>query len=156
MENFFNYIAKPVSSEDVDIWFRINNIIPEKLELYSDFSFSLYNLILETYLGDDDNVETKVSLSEEDKQKHFEWCWNQTISAFNKEEIFFNQEGEHYEYFSSFFIDLFYTQNETKIKDSIGKFFDDLFDRKKTFTKSDLDMILSIYKSLDKNLNLKY
>jgi hypothetical protein len=154
MENFFNYIAKPMSPEDVDIWFRINNIIPEKLELYSDFSFSLYNLVLETYLGDDDNNDVRVSLSEEDKIKHFEWCWKKTIEGFKREEIVFNELGEHYEYFLSFFIDIFYNQTDIKIKNSIGTFFNDLFDRKKAFTKSDLDMIASIYKSLDKNINL--
>jgi hypothetical protein len=105
-------------------------------------------------LGDDDRLETKITLSEEDKIKHFEWCWNETIKNFKKEEIDFNKEGEHYEYFLSFFSDIFYNQKEIKIKSSIGTFFNDLFDRKKTFTKSDLDMILSIYKSLDKNINL--
>lgn len=140
--------------EDVDIWFRVNNIIPEKMDLYYDFSYSLYQLILETYLGDEYSNETKIVLSDEDKKTHFEWCWNKTIDNFGKEEIEFNKEGEHYEYFLSFFIEIFYNQKEDKIKDSIGVFFDDLFDRKKPFTKSDLDMVSSIYKSLDKNMNL--
>ena len=48
--------------------------------------------------------------------------------------------------------DIFYNQGEDKVKDSIGSFFTDLFNMKKTFTKSDLDMILTIYKILDKNL----
>ena len=154
MENYFNYITKPMKPEDVDIWFRVNNIIPEKMNLYYDFSYSLYQLILETYLGDEYSNETKIVLSDEDKKTHFEWCWNKTIDNFEKEEIGFNKEGEHYEYFLSFFVEIFYNQKEDKIKDSIGVFFDDLFDRKKPFTKSDLDMISSIYKSLDKNMNL--
>lgn len=53
MENFFNYITKPLNPEDVDIWFRANNIIPEKLELFSDFSHSLYLIVVETYLGEE-------------------------------------------------------------------------------------------------------
>ena len=138
--------------DDVDIWFRVNNIIPEKMDLYYDFSFSLYYLILDTYLGDDKNSETKIVLSDEDNLKHFEWCWNKTIENFQKEEITFNKKGDHYEYFLSFFTDIFYNQKENKIKSSIGTFFNDLFDRKKPFTKSDLDMISSIYKSLDKNM----
>jgi hypothetical protein len=32
--NFFNYITKNLDPEEVDIWFRVNNIIPEKMELY--------------------------------------------------------------------------------------------------------------------------
>lgn len=140
--------------DDVDIWFRVNNIIPEKMDLYYDFSFSLYYLILDTYLGDDKNTETKIILSEEDNLKHFEWCWNKTIENFQKEEIIFNKKGEHYDYFLSFFTDIFYNQKENKIKSSIGTFFGDLFDRKKPFTKSDLDMISTIYKSLDKNMSV--
>lgn len=154
MENFFNYIAKPMDPEDVDIWFRVNNIIPEKLELYYDFSLSLYYLIIDTYLGDEKNGETTVILSEEDNQKHFLWCWKKTIENFGREEIMFNDEGEHFEYFSSFFLDIFYNQKEKKIKESIGTFFKDLFDVKKPFTKSDLDLISSIYKSLDKNMSV--
>ena len=77
--------------DDVDIWFRVNNIIPEKMDLYYDFSFSLYYLILDTYLGDDKNSETKIVLSDEDNLKHFEWCWNKTIENFQKEEITFNK-----------------------------------------------------------------
>jgi len=154
MENFFNYIAKPMNPDDVDVWFRVNNIIPEKMDLYYDFSFSLYFLVLETYLGEEKSNETKVTLSDEDKTKHFDWCWNKTIGNFKKEEITFNLKGDHYEYFLSFFTEIFYNQKESRIKDSIGTFFNDLFDRQKPFTKSDLDMILSIYKSLDKNMNV--
>ena len=51
MENLFKYLSKPLTSDDVDVWFRINNIIIEKLELYSDFFHSLINIICETYLG---------------------------------------------------------------------------------------------------------
>ena len=140
--------------EDVDLWFRVNNIIPEKMDLYYDFSFSLYYLILDTYLGDDKNGETQIILSEEDNLKHFEWCWNKTVENFRKEEISFNKRGDHYDYFLSFFSEIFYNQKENRIKSSIGTFFNDLFDRKKPFTKSDLDMISSIYKSLDKNMSV--
>jgi uncharacterized protein YpuA (DUF1002 family) len=71
---------------------------------------------------------------------------------FQKENINFYKKGEHFDYFKSFFDDIFYNQGEDKVKDSIGSFFTDLFNMKKTFTKSDLDMILTIYKTLDKNL----
>lgn len=124
------------------------------MDLYYDFSFSLYYLVLDTYLGDDKHGETQIVLSEEDNLKHFEWCWNKTIENFQKEEISFNKKGDHYDYFLSFFTDIFYNQKESKIKSSIGTFFNDLFDRKKPFTKSDLDMISSIYKSLDKNMSV--
>jgi hypothetical protein len=155
MENFFNYIIKPVPDDEVDIWFRMNNIIPEKMELFSDFSVSLYDLMDETYLGDDkQSYETKIVLNQDDKTKHFEWCWNKVIENFSKEGLFFTSKGEHFDYFKTFFYDIFYNQNEQQIKKSVKEFLIELFDRKKPFTKSDLDMILVIYKMLDKSLKV--
>jgi len=152
MENFFNYISKPLLPEEVDLWFTSNNIIPEKLELYSDFTHSLNNLIFNTYLGESSINETKITLSESDDRNHFEWCWNRTIDNFSKESIGFDKDGEHFDYFESFFGETFYNQKDTKVKSSIGVFFTDLFNNDKTFTKSDLDMITTIYKLLDKYL----
>ena len=152
--NFFNYITKQLNKEEVDIWFRINNIIPEKMELYYDFCNSLYLKITETYLGDSDIGETKISMTDEDKEKHFNWCWKKVLEDFQKEEIIFEEDGDHYLYFKIFFDEIFYKQDDKKIRDSIDIFFRDVFDFDKTFTRSDLDMILEIYKNLDKNLNV--
>jgi hypothetical protein len=152
MENFFNYISKPLTPEDVDIWFRVNNIIFEKLELYSDFSHSLNQLMLQTYLGENTtSIETKINLSADDNQKHFEWCWVKTIENFKQENITFSTKGEHLDYFKSFFDEVFYNQKEIRVRQSIGNFFTELFNVKKPFTKSDLDMVSTIYKVLDKN-----
>jgi hypothetical protein len=155
MENFFNYVTKPLPPEDVDIWFKGNNIIPEKLELYSDFSHSLNLLIIDTYLGEQpQSNETKITLTEEDNTKHFEWCWDKQIESFKKEGVSFDNRGEHFGYFKSFFDEIFYNQKEEKIRKSIESFFNDLFDMKKPFTKSDLDMVSTIYKMLDKHMVL--
>ena len=155
MENFFNYISKPVPPDEVDVWLKMNNIIPEKMELFSDFSQSLYELIKMKYLGESVNsIETKITLTNEDKKKHFEWCWNKTIENFKKEGLFFNLKGEHFDYFKIFFDDIFYNQKEERIKNSVKNFFDELFDIKKPFTKSDLDMIVVLYKLLDKSLKI--
>jgi hypothetical protein len=154
MENFYSWMIKPVSSEDVEIWFNMNNMIPEKRELFRDFTFSLYKLIESTYLGNewDEVNETTVTLSQEEKQRHFDWCWVKTIDNFKKENIGFNQKGEHREYFNQFFMDLFYNAEKKEIVTNIEKFFIELFDVKKSFTKSDLDMITDVYKRLNKNL----
>jgi hypothetical protein len=152
MDNFFNYISKPLLPEDVDVWFRVNNIISEKLELYSDFTHSLNILIIETYLGESESKETNIVLTEDDDKHHFEWCWDKVITNFNQENIKFNKRGEHYDYFDSFFNETFYHQKDVKIKSSIGYFFTDLFNLEKVFTKSDLDMITTIYKLLDKQM----
>ena len=155
MENFFNYISKPVPNDEVDIWLKMNNILPEKLELFSDFTQSLYDLIRETYLGETtESYDTKILMTPEDNKKHFEWCWNRTIENFRKEGLLFNIKGDHYVYFETFFEDTFYYQKEQKIKNSVKDFFNVLFDLKKPFTKSDLDMISVIYKMLDKSLKV--
>ena len=155
MENFFNYITKSLNHEEVDVWFRVNNIYPEKLELFSDFTHSLNILIVDTFLGDEnESTETKINLSEEDNKKHFEWCWNKVVDNFNKEKIIFEKKGEHYNYFESFFFEIFYNQKEKELRLSIEKFFNDLFNTKTPFTKSDLDMIGTIYKLLDKNMSV--
>ena len=135
--------------------FNLYKLYCLKMDLYYDFTFSLYYLIVETYLGDDDNgSETKINMTDEDKKNHFQWCWKKTIENFNKESLIFNEKGDHLDYFLDFFMEIFYLQKEDKIKNSIPTFFTDVFDRKKPFTKSDLDMISSIYKSLDKNILL--
>ena len=153
MDNFFNYITKNLDPEEVDIWFRGNNIIPEKMELYYDFSYSLFLLIKKTYLGDNQsNNETKVEMTDEDNTKHFKWCWDKTLYNFKKESIEFQDKGDHYDYFQSLFGELYYKQNKDAVRNSIDMFFNDLFSREKPFTQVDLDLIYNIYKTLDKNL----
>jgi hypothetical protein len=150
--NFFNYITKQLQKDEVDIWLKTNNIIPEKMELYYDFCNSLYLKITETYLGGSEDSETKITMTNEDKLNHFNWCWDKVLEDFKKEEILFEKNGDHYEYFKIFYDEIFYKQDDTKIRNSIDIFFRDVFDFEKSFTRSDLDMILEIYKNLDKNL----
>jgi DnaJ-class molecular chaperone len=150
-------MIKPVSNDDVEIWFNMNNMVPEKRELFSDFTFSLYFLIRDTYLGDEfsETQETKVILSEEEKKNHFDWCWKKTIENFSKENVVFNKNGEHRDYFEQFFTDLFYNAEKKEIAENISKFFVEVFNENKAFTKSDLDMMTDIYKRLNKNLKQK-
>jgi hypothetical protein len=155
MENLFNYISKQVDPEEVDIWFKVNNIIPEKMELYYDFCYSLFSLMVTTYLGGSpDTSETGVIMNEEENLQHFKWCWSKNIENFKREEINFNDEGEHFNYFYSLFTEVFYTQKREDLRNSINDFFDDLFNREKPFTQVDLDLVYNLYKSLDKNIVL--
>jgi len=155
MENFFKWLVIPVPKDELETYFNMNNINREKVDLFSDILISLNNTITKTYLGDSENSSLSVEYSDEDKEKHFDWCWNKTLSNFSKEGINFEIKGEHYDYFKTFFEDIFYNQNEKNIRESIGKFLTDLFNTEKPFTKSDLDMIYAIYKNLDKTLSIK-
>jgi hypothetical protein len=155
MENLFNYISKQVDPEEVDIWFKVNNIIPEKMELYYDFCYSLFSLMVTTYLGGfAETSETGVLMNEEENLQHFKWCWSKNIENFKREEINFNDEGEHFNYFYTLFTEVFYTQKREDLRNSINDFFDDLFNREKPFTQVDLDLVYNLYKSLDKNIVL--
>ena len=154
MENFISRAMRPVNHEDVETWFNINNMIFEKRQLFSDFTFCLFDLISETYLGDDDDSpsETRLIMNQDEKLLHFDWCWKKTIENFGKENIRFHIEGEHKDYYQTFFMDLFYNADDKVISNNIINFFKVLFDENKIFTKSDLDMMTDIYKLLNKNL----
>jgi hypothetical protein len=153
MDNFLNYITKNLDPEQVDIWFRVNNIIPEKMDLYYDLSYSLYLLIKTTYLGyDDDFNETKVRMTSEDNQNHFDWCWNKTIENFTKEKIYFKEKGNHYEYFWNFFFEAFYLINMDEKTIRIREYFYKLFDFRYRKSRSELDILTEVYKLMEQNL----
>jgi len=150
MENFFNWMTKPLPKDEIIIWFNIHNMTYEKIELYGDFFKSLNYIIMDTYLGDNTS-ETKIFLSNEDNLSHFEWCWNKIIENFKRENIIIKSDGEHKDYFQSFFIDTFYNQKESNLKKSIPKFLNEIFEVGMTYSKSDLDLLTELYKLIEKN-----
>ena len=154
MENFFNWMSKPIPTDEVVIWFNVHNMVYERIELYGDIFKTLNHIIMDTYMGEPigSSSETKISLTQEDKDLHFEWCWNKTVENFKKENININQTGNHKDYFKSFYMDTFYNQYEKSVKESIPVFLDEIFDIFKPFSKSDLDMITEMYKLLEKNV----
>jgi hypothetical protein len=151
MENFFNWMSKPVPQEDIIIWFNIHNMIYEKIELYGDIFKSLNQTIVDTYMGDESN-ETRIIMSIEEKKSHFNWCWNKTIENFSKENIKITPKGTHKDYFEDFYLDTFYNPTEKNIKEAIPNFISDVFDVDKPFTKSDLDVLTELYKLLENNM----
>jgi hypothetical protein len=143
-------MAKPLPKDEIIIWFNIHNMTYEKIELYGDIFKSLNQIIVDTYLGDDISV-TKIILSYDDKISHFEWCWKKMINDFRRENILIKYDGEHKEYFKSFYIDTFYNQKEDSVKKSIPKFLREIFDVDYMYSKSDLDLLTELYKLIEKN-----
>jgi hypothetical protein len=143
-------MAKPLPKDEIIIWFNIHNMTYEKIELYGDIFKSLNQIIVDTYLGDDISV-TKIILSDEDKTSHFEWCWKKMINDFRRENISIKYDGEHKEYFKSFYMETFYNQKENSVKESIPKFLKDIFDVHYIYSKSDLDLLTELYKLIEKN-----
>jgi len=103
MENFFNWMIKPISKEEVIIWFNIHNMNYEKIELYGDVFKTLNYIINDTYMGIDSG-ETKINLSEEEKYQHFDWSWNKMVDNFKEENVSIKREGDHKDYFQTFYI----------------------------------------------------
>jgi hypothetical protein len=155
-KGFFDWLAKPMEQEDIDAWFLANNIIPEYTELFRDFCMGFIKLLKETYLGDEESTNNKsgVVMSEKQKKEHFKWCWNRVINNFNKENINFIFVDDDYYYFESFFYDIFYKQEDTKIKESIDNFFSQLFDDKYKKAKSDIEVFTDIYKAFERSLKI--
>lgn len=154
MENFFNWMTTPIPEDELIVWFNVHNMHYEKIDLYGDIFKSLYFIISDTFMGNDD-YETKIDLTYEDNEKHFEWCWSEMIKNFEKEHIFISLEGKHKDYFKSFFLDTFYDNTQKTIKDAIPSFIKDVFELSTHFTKSDLEILTEIYYLLDKNISYR-
>jgi hypothetical protein len=146
-DGYLDFITSENYKNQIDIWYRSYNINREKIELFYDFLTSLYNLVNETYLGNDVIVE------EFDQKNHFAWCWDRTIDNFNKEKIFFKERGAHFEYFWNLFLEAFYTKKDNDEIVRIPDYLFKLFNFKHKKTRSELDILSELYKLL--NLSLK-
>ena len=147
--DLIEFVSKPMRPEDVLLLYRVNNIIPEKTELYLDFIQALYNTITSTYLGDD-------VMDGKDIKKHFGWCWNQVLTSFRKEHIYFEDNIEMYSYFSSLFTESFY-EEEDKSEDNIKAlmdFWEDTFTYSSVKTRSELETLFDLYKLFDKSIHV--
>jgi hypothetical protein len=133
----------------LEIWFKAYNISREKLELFHDFIFSLHDLIDMTFLGID------VLEKEIDQKGHFNWCWKKTIENFDKEKIHFKENGDHFIYFWNFFYEAFYFSKLENQKDKIPSYIEKVFEFQTKKTKSELEVLLEIYKILNQNLKNK-
>ena len=151
MENFFNWMSKTIPEEEVLVWFNVHNMNYEKIELFGDIFKSLNQTVVDTYMGENDG-ETKITLTQQDKENHFEWCWTTVVKNFKKEEIHIKIEGDHKEYFKQFFLDSFYNQSQENVRISIPEFLNDIFNVQKPFSKSDLDILTELYKLIEKNM----
>lgn len=154
MDHFFNWLTKPMSQDEVDVWYKANNILPELTELFRDFCFSLHNLVINTYLGNShgNSNETKIGMTDEEKIEHFKWCWKQTIENFKKENIKFNFTEKDFDYFKSFFFEVYYNQSDENVRNALKEFLSQLFNRKRPVSKSDIEMFTDVYKILERSI----
>lgn len=151
MENFFNWMSQTVPKDEVVIWFNVHNMSYEKIELCGDIFRTIYKIVIDTYLGNDD-FETKIVISKTDNELHFDWCWKLLVENFRKENVMIKPDGQHKNYLKSFFIDTYYDSTQKGIKEAIPNFLDDVFGLDKPFTKSDLDILTELYNLMEKNI----
>ncbi len=150
-DNFLAYLNNPISQENIQMMYSLNNIKFEKCELYSDYIQSLLRLIFDTYLGDE--------ITDIDNQiKHFEWCWDTNNDNFKKEGLFFNNE-KMYKYFLEFMLEVYYSlpekDNVAYLEQNILKLWYIIFDYNRGKTNSDIDTLIEIYKLLDDSFKIK-
>ena len=145
-------MTQPVSKEDLILWFNIHNMYYERIELFADIFKTLNFIITDTYLGNEYS-ETRIFMSKEDNINHFNWCWEKLIKGFEKENIIIDKQGDHRDYFNSFFNDTFYGENKENLRKSIPIFLNDIFNLDKEFIKPDLDILTEYYKIIQKYVN---
>lgn len=138
-----------MEQKDISLILKINGVTVERSNLLLDFVESILKKIIKTYLGD--NLMTN-----EDKKKHFDWCWLSVLKDFSKENIFFNKKGILYDYFFSFFNEIFYLDKnkEEKSFEKTLYFIINSFNYKKLKTKSEIDMFLDLYKIFNKSFEV--
>tara|TARA_R110000824_G_scaffold178720_1_gene358538 strand:+ start:787 stop:1254 length:468 start_codon:yes stop_codon:yes gene_type:complete len=147
---FIKYISTPLMVEEMQLLYKANNIKYDKCELYYDFITTLNKLIVETFLGDD------VINSEEDIKNHFIWCIESIFNNFKKENIIFTEITELKNYFYNFYLELFYNiNNKSDVIDKLNKLPILSFDYSRMKTRSDMDVLLELYKLFEKSLNYK-
>lgn len=143
--DFIDYITKDMEKKDLLLLYKINNIRKEKLEIISDFVYSLNELIITTYLGDDVTIG-------EDRVKHYTWCWDNVIKSFKKEGIYFIDCDELKKYFHSFYELSFYFENkDDKIINKLSQFWEGLLNYDNTKTMSEYETLLDLYKIFNKS-----
>lgn len=131
--------------QHLDIWFRVNNISREKLDLFRDFIVGLHQLIEKTYLGVD-AIKT-----ERDQRGHFDWCWNKTIESFSKERIYFKETGNHQDYLWYFFQKVFYNEHGISTKEKINNYLSIIFSFDRRKDELELNSLSELYKFLNQN-----
>jgi len=144
---FMSYMVDPLTYEQMNLLYKANDIKYEKCKLYYDIIKSLNKLIHDTYLGDEYINDTQ-------KLGHYNWCFNTVIDNLKKEKIIFSNTNELKDYFFFFYDELFY-KDKDKILDKIDNLPELSFNYSRLKSRSDMDIMVELYKLFEKSLNDK-
>lgn len=149
--NFLDSTNNSMSKEGTDILYSVNNIRPEKCEIYGDFVKSLFMLLFDTYLGDD-------VMNNKSQIAHFKWCWKTNKAKFANEGIHIDSE-DLFNKFMLFALDVYYPisfkNDNPSVETNILKLWAYIFDYSITKAKSDLNTLIDYYNLFEKSLNKK-
>lgn len=140
------YFSRPMTGDQVTYLNNLNGIVFEKIEIFKEFLIALTDTIYTTYMGDD------VTDTKKDKENHYSWAFNKTIDDFEKRDLYFMRDGEHYYYYFRYFNDIFYFEDNksTELIGTIIDFWETILSFRISKTKSEYDIFLEIYKNLNK------
>jgi hypothetical protein len=148
-QELIDTLQKDLSASELVSFYQSRHIIFERVDLFRDFVISLTKIISSTYLGD--------SITPPEKQfSHFKWCWKKNINNFEKENIYFNVKGSHYDYFMKYYMDTFYTHDDKDLQAKlIIEFWTHIMSYLPIKRSIDLGVFMVLYELLSKNLVLK-
>jgi hypothetical protein len=146
---FINYISTPLSDDSITMLYTTNNIKFDRVNLYFDFIVSFFEILFDTYMGDD--------ITDKDEQhNHFKWCWLKNIDNFELEGIKFYDNGELMSYFNEFTKEVFYNLDgkdyNPHIKNNIITLWKHIFNYNGPKTRADVDSFVELYIIFDKSL----
>lgn len=143
--DFIEYITKTMKKEDILLLYKINNIKKEILSLLQDFVYSINDLVVKTYMGDDITPENE-------RVKHFQWCWLEVVKSFKKEGIYFIEDQDFYDYLLTFYEELFYFEIKDDFESNkISVFWKDLLSYGEVKTMSEYESLLELYRIFSKS-----
>ncbi len=141
---FIDYNNTTINNEYINNLYSINNIKYDKWLLYQDYTISLFYLIVNTYMGDENYSDNN------DFIKHFNWCWDKNNYNFKEEGVSFSGNKKLYDYFMELTFIYFYNVDKKDLTydDKKHKIIDiwlDIFNHKNIKTKYDLDNLIELY-----------
>jgi len=146
VDKFLKYMQRPLLLPELDLIYTSNNIVFERVDVYRDFILTLNNLILTSYLGDEHT-------NEEDRIKHFNWCWNDVSNKLAYGNISFKNNKDAYVYFINFYFDTFYDieeKDEIVLLNNLHEVWSSIFDYNIEKPRTDLDTFLTLYRVFEK------
>jgi hypothetical protein len=135
------YIKNPLEMDEIERIYLANDINPNRADIYADYVQSLCDLIFLTYLGDEHHKEPI------DRLEHFKWCWEKNQWTYELMGYKFAKRREQFEYFETFFVDVFYfvADKNMVLEESIKNVWGFVFDYNVIKSRLDIDNFIEIY-----------